>query len=48
MLTLNKYDLRASLAAKFNFAMDIAKGKLSEQAIADWLSCHSRVRRKRR
>ena len=46
MLRLNGYDLRASLDAKYEFVMDIAKGKLSEQAIADWLKQHSRIYRK--
>ena len=42
MLRLNGYDLRASLETKFGFVMKIAKGRLTEQAIADWLKRHSR------
>ncbi len=42
MLRLNGYDLHASQAATFDVVMEIAKGKLSEQAIADWLKQHSR------
>ena len=45
-LRLNGYDLHASLEAKFDFVMEIAKGKLTEQAIADWLKRHSRPYRK--
>ena len=46
MLRLNGYDLRAPLDAKYAFVMDIATGKLTEQAIADWLKQHSRTYRK--
>lgn len=42
MLRLNGYDLHASLEAKFQFVIEIAKGQLTEQAIADWLKSHSR------
>ena len=42
MLRVNGRDLHASGEAKFTFVMDIAKGKLNEQAIADWLKRHSR------
>lgn len=42
MLRLNGYDLQASINAKFNFVLEIAKGNLKEQAIADWLKKHSR------
>lgn len=48
MISLNGYDLRASVDAKFDCVMRIAKGKLREQAIADWLKLHSRPRRTRR
>ena len=47
MLRLNGYDIRTSDEAKFDFVIDIAKGKLTEQAIADWLTQHSRPYRKR-
>ena len=47
MLRLNGYDLHASLEAKFDVVMDIAKGKLTEQTMADWLKQHSRSYRKR-
>ena len=47
MLRLNGYDLHAFLEAEFDFVMEIAKGKLTEQAIADWLTHHSRPYRKR-
>ena len=46
MLRLNGYDLHASLEAKFEFVIEIAKGQLTEQAIADWLKQHSRPYRK--
>ena len=46
MLRLNGYDLRASLEAKFEFVIDVAKGRLSEQAMADWLKQHARRYRK--
>jgi len=42
MLRLNGYDVHASTDAKFDFVMAIANGKLTEQAIADWLKHHSR------
>ena len=41
MLQVNGYDLHASTEAKFEFVMEITKGKLTEQAIADWLKRHS-------
>ena len=47
MLRLNGYDLRASLEDKFEFIMGMAKGQLTEQAIADWLKRHSRPYRTR-
>lgn len=37
MLRLNRYDLRASQNMKFQFVINIATGKYSEQEIADWL-----------
>ena len=46
MLRLNGVDVHASLEAKFNFVMEIAQGKRTEQAIADWLKQHSRPHRK--
>ena len=42
MLRLNRHDIHASLDATFGFVMEIAKGQLTEQGIADWLKCHSR------
>ena len=47
MLRLNGYDLHVSHEAKFDFVMEIAKGKLTEQAIADRLKYHSRPYRRR-
>ena len=47
MLRLNGYDLHASLEAKFDFVMEVAKGKLREQAVADWLKYRSRPYRRR-
>ena len=47
MLRLNGFDIHASIDAKFNFVMDIAKGMLREAAIADWLQKHSRARKRR-
>ena len=46
MLRQNSRDLRASEDAKFEFVLEIAKGKLTEQGIADWLKKHSRPYRK--
>ena len=43
MLRLNGYDVQAPLEAKFSFVVEIAKGKLTEQGIADWLKQHSRL-----
>lgn len=48
MLRLNGYDVYASLDAKFDFVMEIAQGKRTEQAIADWLKQHSRPCRRKR
>ena len=42
MLRLNEFDLRASEDSKFEFVLKIAEGKLTEQAIADWLKQNSR------
>ena len=47
MLRLNGYDIHASLETKYEFVMDIAKGRLTEQAIADWLKQHSQPHKKR-
>jgi death-on-curing protein len=47
MLRLNGSNVQASVEAKYEFVMDIAKGKLTEQAIADWLKLHSHPYRKR-
>jgi death-on-curing protein len=47
MLRLNGCDIRASFQTKYAFVMGIARGKLTEQAIADWLKHHSRLYRKR-
>ena len=46
MLRLNGCDLRALFEATYDFVIEIAKGKLTEQAIADWLKHHSRPHRK--
>ena len=46
-LRLNDYDLHASLEDKVDVVMQIAKGELTEQTIADWLKRHSRPYRKR-
>ena len=42
MLRLNGHDVRTSIDTKFNVVMQIAKGALTEQQIADWLKKHSR------
>ena len=42
MLRLNGYDVHARLEAKYDFVIGVAKGQLTEQAIADWLKQHSR------
>lgn len=47
MLRLNGRDLQASADAKVAFVVAIASGKMTEQAIADWLRRHSRSVRKR-
>ena len=47
MLRLNGQDLDASADAKVAFVVAIASGKMTEQAIADWLKHHSRSVRKR-
>ena len=47
MLRLNGYDVHASLETKYAFVMNIAKGQLTEQAIADWLKQHSQPHKKR-
>ena len=41
-LRLNGFDLRASEDRKFNFVMEIAKGNLTEQQIAEWLKKYSK------
>ena len=46
MLRLNGYDLYAAEEAKFDFVMEIAQGKLTEQDIADWLKTHHRPYKK--
>ncbi len=46
MLRLNGFDIHASLEAKYEIVIEIAKGKLTEQAIADWLKQHSRPYRR--
>ena len=48
MLRLNGYDLHASVETKCDFIIEIAKGKLTEQAIADWLKQHSHPYRYRK
>ena len=47
MLRLNGYDLRARTQGKFDFVLQIAKGELAEQSIADWLKDHSRPYRRK-
>jgi len=44
MLRLNGRDLSASTDAKVTFVVAIASGKMTEQAIADWLKAYSRPR----
>ena len=46
MLRLNGVDAHASLEATYEFVIDIAKGKLTEQGIADRLKRHSRQRKR--
>ena len=46
MLRLNGFDMHASVDTAFDFVMGITAGKLTEQAIADWLKRHSRPYRK--
>ena len=48
LLRLNGYDVTAPPDAKYEFVMEIAKGNLTEQAMADWLKRHSRPYRRRR
>ena len=47
MLRLNGYDVHVSLETAFEFVVEIAKGKFTEQGIADWLKQHSRPYKKR-
>ena len=42
MLRLNGQDIRASENEKFDFVIQIAEGKLTEQYMANWLKEHSR------
>ena len=46
MLRLNGFDVHASVETAFGFVMGMTAGKLTEQAIADWLKRHSRPYRK--
>jgi death-on-curing protein len=46
LLRLNGYDLHASQEAEYAFVIKIAKGKLTEQKIGDWLKQHSRLYKK--
>ena len=46
MLRLNGYDIHATFEEKLRFALAIAKGEHTEQAIAEWLKQHSRPYRK--
>ena len=46
MLRLNGYDVRTSEESKYEFVVKIAEGRLTEQAIADWLKRHSRPYKK--
>ena len=46
MLRLNGYDSHATFEEKLRFALAIAKGERTEQAIAEWLKQHSRPYRK--
>lgn len=46
MLRLNGYDVHVSPETAFDFVMEIAKGKLTEQGIADWLKRHSQPYKK--
>ena len=47
MLRLNGYDVHVSQANAFDFVIEITKGALSEQTIADWLKQHSQPYKKR-
>ena len=47
MLRLNGYDVHVSPATAFDVVVKVAKGALSEQAIADWLKQHSQPYKKR-
>ena len=42
MLRLNGYDIHTSVEVAFDLVMGVTAGKLTEQAIADWLKRHSR------
>ena len=46
MLRLNGYDVRTAEESKYEFVVKIAEGRLTEQAIADWLKQHSRPYKK--
>lgn len=47
MLRLNGQDLQASADRTYDVVMEIARGALTEQGIADWLKHHSRPHKKR-
>jgi death-on-curing protein len=47
MLRWNGYDLGATGDAKFDFVLKIAEGKLTEQAVTEWLKKYSRPYRKK-
>lgn len=47
MLRLNGRDVHVSPDTAFDFVIAVARGSLSEQAIADWLKRHSRPYKKR-
>ena len=47
MLRFNGHDLHASADHKYEFVMEVAKGALTEQGVADWLKQHSRPYKKR-
>ena len=47
LLRLNGYDIQATINAKVVFVMEIAKGTLTEQDIAEWFKAHSQPAKKR-
>ena len=42
VLRMNSFDLHASIKSKYDFIMNIAQGKITQEQIAGWLREHSK------